>query len=97
MQTVDMQRDKFGTIQPTELQHRTAEAIAAIIREALPTRADKEIVVAILFSAATGEEREGDRLTPLLQDIAHNVCLDIFGSLPPQASLQARLDKREAC
>ena len=35
MQTVDMQRDKFGTIQPTELQHRTAEAIAAIMREAL--------------------------------------------------------------
>ena len=90
-----MERDEYGSIQPTQLQHQIADICCAIMRERLPTREDKEVVTAILVSACTGEEYEGDRLTPIVQDICHSCVLDIFGTLPPRGSLQARLGNKE--
>jgi hypothetical protein len=90
-----MKRDKYGCIQPTPLQHQIADICCAIMRESLPTRQDKEVVTAIIISACTCEEFEGDRLTPIVQNVSHNCVLDIFGQLPPRASLQARRGNKE--
>lgn len=84
-------------MEPTELQHRTAEGIAALMRETLPTRDDKEAVVAILLSAALrGEDEiseadEWRRWEALVRDMPHAVVLDCYGRMPGRPSLQARL------
>ena len=89
-------RDDHGTIYPTPLQDLVAEACAAIIRELLPSRADKEVVVAILYSAASHDpDCEDDRIAALVEKVAYSTVLDIYGTMPPRATLQARLGNKE--
>jgi hypothetical protein len=92
-----MRPDDYGTIYPTPLQDLVAEACAAIMRELLPTRADKELVVAVLYCAASHDpDCEDDRMTALVEKVAYSTVLDIYGTMPPRATLQARLGNKEA-
>ena len=70
------------TLEPTDLQHRMAKVLATVMRAALPTRHDKQIVLVLLASAA-GADEDWDAFRHMVEASAHNVVLDMDSELDP--------------
>jgi hypothetical protein len=64
------------TIDPTPLQHTMAKVICTMMRAALPTVRDKEVVLAIVASAAQVDE-DWNRFEDTVLRVAHNAVLDM--------------------
>jgi hypothetical protein len=64
------------TIDPTPLQHTMAKVICTMMRAALPTVRDKEVVLAIVASAAHVDE-DWKRFKDTVLRMAHNAVLDM--------------------
>ena len=64
------------TIDPTPLQLTMAKVICTMMRAALPTVRDKEVVLAIVASAAHVDE-DWKRFKEAVLRMAHNAVLDM--------------------
>jgi hypothetical protein len=66
------------TIDPTPLQHTMAKVICTMMPAALPTVRDKEVVLAIVASAAQVDEDWKNRFADMVLRVAHSAVLDVF-------------------
>jgi hypothetical protein len=70
------------TLDPTDQQHRMAKVLATCMRAALHTARDKQVVLALLASAA-GVDENWDAFRHMVESSAHNVVLDMAGDIDP--------------
>ena len=63
-------------IDPTPLQHTMGNVICTMMRAALPTALDQEIVLAIIASAAHVHE-DWNRFKDMVLGMCHNAVLDV--------------------